>query len=301
MAKPPGQRRMETLSETLGRSTGKVAKRVTGKVVPVPKPKNPYITQINRSKAANPNSTFGPSPGVDYGFGTSGNLAAALGAAAQTKPKAAVSTEIEAQGYESDPILARIKAIGAQNVANAETEAAALRKQAILESGLGNVGAEIGVDASTVQAANENPFGKRQAIERTSVERGRALDEQLNQGNLFYSGHRINELGDLSRSTAEAQNSLSTELRKILGQIDSGVLNARTLAAEEEAEGILNLPPAPVAEVPAVPPLAGILGGEAGVPLDPTPYYQSPDYGAEMTPQEIALLLGLSLQGNLPY
>lgn len=296
MAKPPGQRRMETLSETLGASVGKAAKRTTGRIIPVPKPKNPYVTQVNRARSSGQLSS-----NVGFGSNIPESLTAALGMAAQNKPKPAVSTEIEAQGYESDPILARIKAIGAQNVANAEAEAAALRKQAILESGLGNVGAEIGVDPLTVQAANENPFGKRQALERTALERGRALDEQLNQGNLFYSGHRVNELGDLSRNTAEAQNSLSTELRKILGQIDSGVLSARAQAAEDEGEGILNLPPDPVADIPAAPPLSSILGGEAGVPLDLTPYYQSPDYGAEMTPQQIALLLGLSLQGNLPY
>jgi hypothetical protein len=149
--------------------------------------------------------------------------------------KAPVSTDINVS-YESDPLLARIRALSTQNVANAKTEAEALRKQAIIDSGLVDVGQEIGVDANTIEAARQNPFSTRATIEREAMERGRALDESLNQGNLFYSGFRAQQLSDLARERAEAESVLAGDIRTALGGISQGVLDAEALAAQQEQE-----------------------------------------------------------------
>ncbi len=212
---------MAFLSETLGGPTPR-RKRTQGKITPVPRRRNPYLGRVRdtdpaRTPKANPNSNT--------------NL---LGALAQTKGQGApVSTGMEIN-YESDPVLARIKALNTQNVGNAKTEAAALRKQAIIDTGFDDVGREIGLDSNTVEAAKKNPFSTRATIERTAVERGRELDDSLNQQNLYFSGYRADQLGDLARNTAEAQTRAGSSLRGLLGGIDSGVREVEERAVAEE-------------------------------------------------------------------
>jgi hypothetical protein len=159
-----------------------------------------------------------------------------LGAQAQQsriQSQSPVSTAISVN-YESDPVLARIRALNSQSVGNAQSEAMALKKQAVIDTGLADVGAQIGLDAGTLEAARANPFSTSATIQRTAQERGRELDESLNQQNLFYSGHRAGQLGDLARNTAEAQSRTASDLRSLLGQADAGVLDAQQRAAAEE-------------------------------------------------------------------
>lgn len=58
-----------------------------------------------------------------------------IGRDARRPAKPQPTTEVEVS-YESDPTLARIKALGSMNVANAKAEAEATRKQALIDSGL---------------------------------------------------------------------------------------------------------------------------------------------------------------------
>lgn len=202
-----------------GGSTKKKAKAIQskGKMFPVAKPKKP------RAPVAGSNS------------GQSTSLTNALGAQAQqTDIQRRQPTTQMTVSYESDPVLARIRALATQNVGNAETEAAAIRKQAVIDTGLSDVGREIGLDESTLGAAAANPFSAIANLRRDSTRRGLDLDESLNQQNLFWSGHRANQLGDLARNTAEAEVGLGRDLRSILGQADLGVLQARAQAAAEE-------------------------------------------------------------------
>lgn len=211
--------------------SGKLKKRkptAQGKVVPVTKSKNPYVkpTPGGGSGATVPVARAGNQAGVD----------------AQTRAQAnrpAVSTDVEVN-YESDPVLAKIKALGQQSVGNAQTEAAKLRKQAIIDTGLADVGAEIGLDAGTLQAARENPLSVAARIQRESALRNAQLDESLNQQNLFYSGYRGTQLGNLGRDVMEEQANLSRDLRAALGGIDQGVLDAQSEATAREQEAISN-------------------------------------------------------------
>ncbi len=68
------------------------------------------------------------------------------------------------------------------------------------------------------------------------MRRGRNLDESLNQNNLFYSGYRADELGDLARNTAESRSGLSRTITDILNQANNGVLTAERSAQEKELE-----------------------------------------------------------------
>ncbi len=215
---------METLSTRLGSSIKKPAvKKTQGKVVPVMKSSNPYKPVQRRKALTPPSSPSAPS-------------ANELGALAQQNAqasKAPVSTQLDIS-YESDPVLARIRALGTQDVANARSEAESLRKKAIIDSGLTDVGAEVGVDQGTLQAAAQNPFSTRATIEREQQVRGRDLDESLNNQNLFYSGYRANQLSDLARSGAQAQAGLTGDVRSLLGGIAGGVTEAEQQAYQAE-------------------------------------------------------------------
>lgn len=211
-----------------GGSSRKKARAIQtkGKLVPVPKKKNPYIKPQRGGGSGATSSPSSPTSG-------SINLAGSNAQQRALAAKPAVSTDLEVN-YESDPTLARIKALGQQNVGNAETEAAALRKQAVIDTGLADVGQEIGLDAATIQAARENPLSVAARLAREQALRTQQLDESLNQQNLFYSGHRGTQLGNLGMDALAEQNQLVRDLRSALGGIDSGVLEARQNAALDE-------------------------------------------------------------------
>jgi hypothetical protein len=162
-----------------------------------------------------------------------------FGAVAQSQRSRVAPPQFNFQAnYESDPVLARIKALGAQSVGNAQSEAAKLRKQAILDTGLTDVGREIGVDENTLTAASGNPTSLLAQLARESQQRSRDLDESLNQENLFWSGARANRLGELATGRAEAEAALTRDLRNALAGIDSGLLSAQELATQQEQEAL---------------------------------------------------------------
>lgn len=150
----------------------------------------------------------------------------------------AVSLNFSNINYESDPILARIKGLNQQNVGNAETEATALRNQAIIDSGLVNVGQEIGVDANTLAAASNNPLSAVSQLGKEHSLRTQALNESLNNQNLFFSGHRANQLSELEQNRMAQEASITGDLRSALGGINAGVMEARSNAAMAEQEAL---------------------------------------------------------------
>jgi len=221
-------RRKSAQSALQKRSIGMNKKYGLGSFAPVPKRKNPYVSP-------KPGGGSSPTPGPATAPPANANLAGVAQQQRDILNKKPVSLDMEIS-YESDPVLARIKALGSQNVANAKSEAVALRKQAVLDTGLADVGQEIGLDSATVEAARLNPFSTSREIERSSAEAGRDLDESLNQQNLFYSGARVGKISDLALNTTRARTKLSGDLRLALAGIDSGVLSAEQAAAREEAD-----------------------------------------------------------------
>lgn len=162
---------------------------------------------------------------------------------------------------EGDPVLMRIRALGKRSVDQAKSDAAAARKQAILESGLGDVGAELGIDAATAQAARDNPFSQRAEIERAIAERQVSTTDSLNQQGGFYSSRRRDALGDLETDRARQQTELIAAIRGRFGDIGRAESDAEIAAADAYTEGELdwaaNLPAPPevdpVVALPVVP------------------------------------------------
>ncbi len=275
-----------SLAPSVAKKAGKALKTTQGKVVPVmrgAKPRKPITPKRPTPIGAN-------SPSVN-----------SLGVNKQQQnieSRPPVSTQMNVS-YEADPVLARIKALGTQDVANARAEADALRKKAIIDSGLTDVGSEIGVDPATIQAAAANPFSTSALIKQEQEKRGRELDESLNQQNLFYGGHRATQLTDLANSGAQQQAALTGDIRGLLGGINSGVTEAEQAAALQEQEALAQLAEqqrmadlqqsyfdALYAPEPDVSSLLGApfapldLGGDPNVAYTPTPE------------EELAMLLG---------
>lgn len=257
--------------------------RTQGKVVPVPKRSNPNI-RPTPGGGSGPVSTASPSS-----LSTS-----VLGAQAQqNRLNQPVNPTIDVN-YESDPVLARIRALGQQNVANAESEAAALRKQAVIDTGLADVGAELGLDAATLQAARENPLSVAARLANEARLRESQLNESLNQQNLFFSGHRGTQLGELARSQMAEQADLTRDLRAALGGIDQGVLEARQAASLDE-QGAMEAAAEAMRqqsfENALLDALAGTAVSDQEAPLwgYPEPIYEPPPLTPE---EELMLLLG---------
>lgn len=181
----------------------------------VPKRENPYM----RLGAGVGGGSSGPSQG----------LYAALMQQNQTPPRPMPSNQFQSN-YNFDPILQRLNALGEQSVANARSEGAALRKQALIDVGDPVIAGEVGADPNTVEAARQNTMSARAGLTRDFSTRQRDLDENMNQSNLFYSGERVNRMGELERGRAEAEVDLARRLREMVSGID------RMLLQTEEAE-----------------------------------------------------------------
>lgn len=136
----------------------------------------------------------------------------------QGPPALGAPPEVDPYDYSGDPVLQRIKAFGAQRLADAQ--AAAIRARGVAESDYGDVRARLG---------------------REQIDRPRALTESLNKGNLFYSSEYGKQQTDLSRNLAENAAAEQRRHQERLAGIDEGVLDVErgiqgeSMSAEEAA------------------------------------------------------------------
>jgi hypothetical protein len=147
--------------------------------------------------------------------------------------------------YDYDPILMKISSFGDLAIADARSEAANLKKKALIEAGDADITRELaGDDQNTIDAAAANPFSTKKLLEKDYADRGVQLDQALNQQNLFYSGKRADDLTELERGRTKAYTDWSQVLRDLLGNVDSGLLVAeekdRTRRLAEEAATAAN-------------------------------------------------------------
>lgn len=154
---------------------------------------------------------------------------------ANEKAQAATPTAPVAVNYDADPILMRIRALQAQNVQDAQSEAARIKNQAAIDYGIPDAS---GIDATTAEAARQNPFSVMSNIAKQQTEGTRSVDQTRNTQNLFYSGTRAQDLTDLGTRTAQAQTEAQGGLRDIYSQADAGVLAAQQAAAAAEQQRI---------------------------------------------------------------
>lgn len=161
--------------------------------------------------------------------------------------------------FSADPVLQRIMAMGERR--RAEAQASALAARNTEEADWRDVQARLG---------------------REQVERPKALTENLNKGNLFYSSEFGTQQGNLARSLLEdAASAQRTHLGR-LSDIESGqrgieegveedIASARESAAERMRERLGDLPLGgngqgirPARGAPATSRIAGMLGQHFG-------------------------------------
>jgi hypothetical protein len=129
-----------------------------------------------------------------------------------------------------DPILTKIRALGSQSVAEANTNAAQLRKEAAINQGDPELLRSLGFDQNTVDAASGNPQSLTAQLNTEYQNRQRQLGESMQNQNLWYSGEYQRNLLEMAKGKATAQSNLGQTFRDILSGADTGVLNASELA-----------------------------------------------------------------------
>jgi hypothetical protein len=206
-------RNVATLSTTLSSASSNRAPSGASSY-PVPRVQNPYLKMGAQT-------SFGSG-----GSGQQGLYAGLLQSQQFQRPQ--VSTEFQTQ-YNFDPVLAKLSALGEMSIANARTEAANAKKQALIDAGSEEIAKGVGADENTLSAAKQNPFSTQALLMKDFQDRQRQMDESLNQSNLFYSGERVRQMGELERGRAQAETGFGSNLRGLLAAIDE-----QMRAAEEE-------------------------------------------------------------------
>jgi hypothetical protein len=178
---------------------------------PVIRQPNPYISKMSKI----------PSPSL------AGNAGVAAQTASAQRPLVNPNIQVN---YDSDPVLQRIRALGQMNISNARSEAAAARRQALIDAGMPDVAEAQGADPETLDAVRGNQFSVAQDLARQEEEQRQAMQEAFNSNNLWFSGRHAQGIEDLGREGLRGRHDLS----RLLG----GTLNDITgaLAAAEQAE-----------------------------------------------------------------
>jgi hypothetical protein len=209
-------RNVATLSTTLSSASSNRAPSGASSY-PVPRVQNPYLKMGAQTN-------FGSG-----GSGQQGLYAGLLQSQQFQRPQ--VSTEFQTQ-YNFDPVLAKLSALGEMSIANARTEAANAKKQALIDAGSEEIARGAGADENTLGAIGQNNIAglsTQAKLMKDYQDRQRQMDESLNQSNLFYSGERVRQMGELEQGRLAAESQFGGNLRGLLAAIDE-----QMRAAEEE-------------------------------------------------------------------
>jgi hypothetical protein len=140
-------------------------------------------------------------------------------------------------GFDADPILQQIRALGQRNVTGAEGAELAGRKQAMIGFGYDPALASLYPDQQTAEAARQNPFSIATELVRQHGERWRGLEEDAGGRNLLVSGHHDRDVADESRRFLAEQVGAQQTLEGQLGSLATATLAARQAAADRELTG----------------------------------------------------------------
>lgn len=113
--------------------------------------------------------------------------------------------------------------------------------------------AAFGIDA----AVGDNPIGELATIGRQRVEQGQNLDEDLNQGNTFFSGIRLRKQGDLDNQAEfarqDAHNRFTSAYNKLVSLLAQATDERNAGLGEADLmdiEGAQAVPPEPEGPLP---------------------------------------------------
>jgi hypothetical protein len=153
----------------------------------------------------------------------------------------------------TDPILQRVIAYGRQQVEQAQAGADAAAKQALINSGFGDVARKyrfggpadelLGLgdttavgDVATAQAAEANPYSVAALLGKAHAQQNVGIDQNQNLQNLFFSSNRANLLGDEAQNYLGRTYGAQQDLASQLSGIAQNLIAARQ-AAEQSVLG----------------------------------------------------------------
>lgn len=142
--------------------------------------------------------------------------------------------------YNYDPIQSKIQALGSQSVANAQTNASQLRKEAAINQGDPELLRSLGFDENTINAASGNPQSLLSQLNLEYQNRQKQLSDSLSAQNLYYSGENQRQLGLLAQGKATAESNIGQKLRDLLAGVDSGVLGSQENARQADLKAQLD-------------------------------------------------------------
>lgn len=149
----------------------------------------------------------------------------------QATPKAAAAP---AYDYDADPILQRIQGLTGRDRSFAQAEAAEAKKKLAIDYGDEDLARQLG-DDNTARAAAGNPLGVKQQLRKGYDENVQGFENQLDS-NLFYSGHRGNELGKLASGYQESLAGAGRQEQDLLSQIGRSLAEALMSADQRDAQ-----------------------------------------------------------------
>lgn len=233
-----------------------------------PAPYVPYSSPGARARAGEgtdgATNTVSPAPYPPVGgsspAGSSGNSNSNSGGNGGSSS----SNDQSIYNLDTDPIVQRIKALNANNYANAVSGAQANAKQDLIGGGFnfsdilaahpelaqGILGSVL-ADQATAQAAQQNPYSTAANLALGHNQNVHNVDQTDNAANLYYSSTRANQLGDEAHqylgNIAGAQDTLAQALASLIGGVTSeqstenqNLANAYSTARENAVTNAIN-------------------------------------------------------------
>lgn len=151
-----------------------------------------------------------------------------------------------AYDLSTDPIVQKIQALNAANYGQAVGTADAARKQALIDSGFGDLAqsAQFGSleapttgDQATALAANQNPYSTAAKLALAHQQADQGIDQAANDRNLFYSSTRGNQLGDEAHNYLGNVAGAEDQTRQQLSAILQTLLGVRTTGNSDLSNG----------------------------------------------------------------
>lgn len=179
-----------------------------------------------------------PAPGGQYGSRPEtpqSPYESSAAPAAQQGPPASATAPGGLYSYDADPVLNQIAALGVKQREQATADANKQRQQLAVEYGDPDLAARYG-DPALAAAAAQNPFSLTAQLAYDYQQQQRALDEALNKQNLFYSGERIQQSGELERERSSQAAAIANALRGQLSGIDTGLASAFASADQNDLQ-----------------------------------------------------------------
>jgi hypothetical protein len=138
--------------------------------------------------------------------------------------------------FSGDPILAQIQALALQNNAAAEASATAQRQKALIAFGYDPALQSLYGDQNTSSAAQQNPFSTLANLGRQHTQRQTALNQNLNQHNLFYSSYRGQQLQNEGTQYLGEQAAAQQALQGQLDAIQNNLLSERQNSQQQVSQ-----------------------------------------------------------------